>query len=120
MMITETMMSEVADQLGLSQLELRLRNMYKTDDLTHYNMRLLDWHMPALIEQVLKDSNYEQQEKDIEAFNSSNQWKKRGIALTPVKYGLSFLARFLNQGAALVNIYLDGSVAVSHGGVEMG
>ena len=53
-------------------------------------------------------------------FNKANRWRKRGLAVIPTKFGISFTTKFLNQGAALVHIYTDGTVLVTHGGVEMG
>jgi xanthine dehydrogenase/oxidase len=120
MMITELMIAEIADRLQIDALKIREQNMYKPYDLTHYNMPLEDYFIPEMWPQILADSEYEKQKENIEKFNSENKWKKRGIAILPTKFGISFTARFLNQAGALVHIYSDGSVLLSHAGVEMG
>jgi xanthine dehydrogenase/oxidase len=120
MIICEMMVSEVADRLGLDQLEIRKMNMYEEGQSTHFNNELLDWHVPEMWERILNQSNYTERRALVDKFNSENVWKKRGLAVTPTKFGISFGVKFLNQAGALVHIYTDGSVLLSHGGVEMG
>lgn len=120
MMITEMMICEVADKLGMDSVKIREQNMYKPNDLTHYNMPLEDYYVPEMWSQILADTDYFKQRSEIEKFNSENKWKKRGLAILPTKFGISFTCRFLNQAGALVHIYSDGSVLLNHGGVEMG
>lgn len=120
MMITEMIISEIAEKLNLDPVEIRQKNMYKQNEVTHYNMPIQDWFVPDMWDQIIESTNYKQQRKEIDEFNAKNKWKKRGLAITPTKFGISFTARFLNQAGALVHIYTDGSVLLSHGGVEMG
>ena len=120
MMITEMMITEVAEQLNLDPIDVRQKNMYKTNDITHFDAPIEDWYVPEMWTQLMSESNYAQKKKEIDAFNSMNKWKKRGISVMPTKFGLSFGIRFLNQAGALVHIYTDGSVLISHCGIEMG
>ncbi|GES98695.1 xanthine dehydrogenase [Rhizophagus clarus] len=120
MMITENIISEVADKLGVDAVELREKNFYSEGQSTHFNMTLNDWHIPSLYEQVKISSEYVRRRQEINEFNEKHKWRKRGLSLIPTKFGLSFTALHLNQAGALVHIYTDGSVLVSHGGVEMG
>ena len=120
MFIAETYMSEVADHLGMPVEKLREINMYKPHDITHFNQELKDWHVPLMYGQVLSETNYYNRRKAIDDFNSKHKWNKRGLAIIPTKFGISFTAIFLNQAGALVHIYHDGSVLVAHGGCEMG
>jgi xanthine dehydrogenase/oxidase len=119
MLITEQMVSEVADQLGMSVNELRFKNMYKEDQRTPCDFPIEDWHVPEMWQQVLQDSEFEKQRDEIAEFNAVNNWKKRGIAIIPTKFPLG-LPNMLNQATALVHIHTDGSVLVTHGGIEMG
>ncbi|EMC95084.1 hypothetical protein BAUCODRAFT_577650 [Baudoinia panamericana UAMH 10762] len=120
MYIAESYMEEVADQLGMPVEKLREINMYKADEETHFRQSLKDWYVPLMWQQVRSESRYEERKREIEAFNASSKWKKRGLAIIPTKFGISFTALFLNQAGALVHIYHDGSVLVAHGGTEMG
>ncbi|KAK7429576.1 hypothetical protein QQZ08_003955 [Neonectria magnoliae] len=120
MFIAETYMEEVADRLGMPVETLRQINMYRDDDQTHFNQDLGDWFVPLMYKQVQDESNYSQRKHVIVEFNRGNKWRRRGMALIPTKFGISFTALFLNQAGALVHIYHDGSVLVAHGGTEMG
>ena len=120
MFICESYMEEVADYMKISVEDLRRINMYKPGEKTHFLQELKDWHVPLMYEQVWKESNYEARKAAAKAFNRENKWRKRGIALIPTKFGISFTALWLNQAGALVHIYHDGSVLVAHGGTEMG
>ncbi|KAI9664340.1 MAG: hypothetical protein M1831_002273 [Alyxoria varia] len=120
MFIAECYMEECADHLGMPVEELRKINMYKPGETTHFNQPLRDWHIPIMYQQVQDWTNYWEQKRQIDEFNSQNRWKKRGISLIPTKFGISFTALWLNQAGALVHIYHDGSVLVAHGGTEMG
>ena len=73
-----------------------------------------------MYDQVKEEAQYEERKRAVNTFNEEHKWKKRGIALVPTKFGISFTALFLNQAGALVHIYHDGSVLVAHGGTEMG
>ncbi|PYH34622.1 putative xanthine dehydrogenase HxA [Aspergillus neoniger CBS 115656] len=120
MFFAECMISEVADHLQIPVEQLRWQNMYKPGDKTHYNQELKDWHVPLMYKQVMDESSYEDRRKAVEEYNQKHKWSKRGMAIIPTKFGISFTALFLNQAGALVHIYHDGSVLVAHGGVEMG
>ncbi|KAI9734709.1 MAG: hypothetical protein M1818_006696 [Claussenomyces sp. TS43310] len=118
--IAECYLEEVADRLDIPVERLREINMYKSGEETHYNQSLKDWHVPLMYQQVQDETSYTSRRQAITKFNSEHKWKKRGLALIPTKFGISFTALFLNQAGALVHIYHDGSVLVAHGGTEMG
>ncbi|KAL8827805.1 MAG: hypothetical protein Q9191_002962 [Dirinaria sp. TL-2023a] len=120
MFIAETYMEEVADRLGMPVEKLRQINFYKPSEKTHFNQELKDWHVPLMYQQVLKEADYIERRRAVQRYNASSKWKKRGLAIIPTKFGISFTAIFLNQAGALVHIYHDGSVLVAHGGTEMG
>lgn len=120
MFISECYMEEVADHLGIPAREFRELNMYKSGEITHFNQELKDWHVPLMYKQVQEESEYERRLEEVAKFNESHTWNKRGMALIPTKFGISFTALFLNQAGALVHIYHDGSILLAHGGVEMG
>jgi xanthine dehydrogenase/oxidase len=92
---------------------------YKDGETTHYNQALTDWYVPLMYQQVQDESKYWERKTAIETFNKENKWRKRGLALIPTKFGISFTAVWLNQAGALVHIYHDGSVLLAHGGTEM-
>ncbi|EHY58092.1 hypothetical protein HRR83_005050 [Exophiala dermatitidis] len=120
MFICETFMEEVADHLKMPVEKLREINLYKEGDQTHFNQELEDWHVPLMWKQVKESADYETRRKAVDDFNATHKWQKKGLALIPTKFGISFTALFLNQAGALVHIYHDGSVLVAHGGTEMG
>ncbi|KAF2424434.1 xanthine dehydrogenase [Tothia fuscella] len=120
MFISETYMSEIADHLNIPVEKLRDINMYKPGEITHYNQELKDWHVPLMYKQVQEESEYERRRQECEEFNKTHKWNKRGMAIIPTKFGISFTAIFLNQAGALVHIYHDGSILLAHGGTEMG
>ena len=121
----ERVIDAVAHELGLDPLIIRQRNFYpeKTaavHGLTHYGQTVTDCIIQPIVEKLVIDSDYKSRRAAIGAFNKSNRYVKRGIALTPVKFGISFNTTFLNQAGALVHVYHDGSVHLNHGGTEMG
>ncbi|TPX17122.1 uncharacterized protein E0L32_003240 [Thyridium curvatum] len=120
MFIAESYMSEVADRLGMPVEKFREINFYKDEELTHFNQALTDWHVPLMYKQVLQESRYDERREAIAKFNDEHKWRKRGLAIVPTKFGISFTALWFNQAGALVHIYHDGSVLVAHGGTEMG
>ncbi|KAK5086596.1 hypothetical protein LTR05_003764 [Lithohypha guttulata] len=120
MFIAETYMSEVADRLGMPVEKLREINMYKSGEETHFHQELEDWHVPLMWKQVKSEFNYDEKRAEVEKFNAEHKWQKKGLALIPTKFGISFTALFLNQAGALIHIYHDGSILVAHGGTEMG
>ncbi|KAF9200620.1 hypothetical protein BGZ49_009139 [Haplosporangium sp. Z 27] len=118
--IAETYMTEIAERIGMSQEEFREINMYKEGQLTHFNQELKDWHLPKGYFQLKEKTDYEARKAAVAEFNKQSKWRKRGICIIPTKYGISFTALHLNQAGAMIHIYHDGSVLLSHGGVEMG
>ncbi|KAG0207400.1 hypothetical protein BGX28_001339 [Mortierella sp. GBA30] len=119
-LITETFMTEIAEQLGISQEEFREINFSKEGQLTHYNQKLVDYHLTKGYMQLKTKANYDVRKAAVSEFNKQSRWRKRGISLIPMRYGIGFSALHLNQAGALIHIYHDGSVLLSHGGVEMG
>ncbi|MFN4275593.1 MAG: xanthine dehydrogenase molybdopterin binding subunit [Ferrovibrio sp.] len=122
MAATEYVVDEIARHLGRDPLEVRLTNLYGRDDrnVTPYFQTIRDNILPELFDEVLASSEYRKRRQEIDAFNAQNPHLKKGLAITPVKFGISFTTTFLNQAGALVLIYEDGSVQLNHGGTEMG
>ncbi|OQS02432.1 xanthine dehydrogenase [Thraustotheca clavata] len=120
LMMAETMMDHLARELKMDPTELRSRNLYKDQQVTHFGQKLVDYHLPELWERALKESHFRERQEEVVKFNAENKWTKRGIAILPTKFGISFTNKFMNQGGSLVHVYADGSVLVSHGGTEMG
>lgn len=121
MMVIEQAMDDIARYLRLDPLEVRKRNLYRPGrDTTHYGQTIEQHVLPGLIEQLETSADYQARRVEIQAFNQRSPVLRRGLALTPVKFGISFTAKHLNQAGALVHIYTDGSVVVNHGGTEMG
>jgi xanthine dehydrogenase large subunit len=121
MVFCERMMSAIAVKTGLDPLDVRKRNLYsKGRDVTPYGMKVEDNIAREVIETLEKSSDYRSRREATQAFNASHLYLKKGIALTPVKFGISFTLTHLNQAGALVHVYTDGSVHLNHGGTEMG
>ncbi len=121
MLVIEEILDEAARRLSLPPEIVRERNFYRDGDTTHYGQPVKDAGRIEIIWSRLKESSgFAQRREEIDHWNSRHPHFKRGLAITPVKFGISFTATFFNQGAALVLIYRDGSVQVNHGGAEMG
>ena len=122
MVVIEHIMGEIARSLGLDALDVRMRNLYGTRDrnTTHYGMVVENNILKSLLSTLEQTSAYRSRLASISAWNAGSEVIKRGIAITPVKFGISFTATFFNQAGALVHVYTDGSVQVNHGGTEMG
>ena len=125
MMGIERVIDHIAHDLGLDPLLVRQRNFYPDHDqanhgITPYGQTVQDSIINDLTDQLIQTSNYHTRRSAIEAFNQDHDHISRGIALTPVKFGISFNKTMLNQAGALVNVYTDGSVLLNHGGTEMG
>ena len=121
MMFAEAMMQAIAIQTGMDALDVRSRNFYgPRRDVTPYGQKLRDNILPELVGQLEKTSAYRKRRNEIDAYNKTSRVLKKGLALTPVKFGISFTATHLNQAGALVHVYSDGSVHLNHGGTEMG
>lgn len=122
MMAIERAIDAIAWSLALDPLDVRKRNFYGDGDrdMTPYGMRVTDNVLLELIESLEKTSDYRKRRTAVAAFNAKSRFLKRGLALTPVKFGISFTNVMLNQAGALVHIYHDGTVHLNHGGTEMG
>jgi xanthine dehydrogenase large subunit len=121
MLGVETMLDDVAIALGIDALDVRYANLHAaTLPVTHYGQEVHDYVLPDLMRQLEARSDYRARRKQIAAFNAGSSVLKRGLALTPVMFGISFGATFHNQATALLHLYKDGSLAISHGGIEMG
>jgi len=122
MVAIEQIMDHIARERGLDPLALRKRNYYGKQDrnITHYHQQVEDNLLDEITEQLEQSSDYQARRAEISAFNARSPLLKRGLALTPVKFGISFTSSFLNQAGALILIYTDGTVQLNHGGTEMG
>ena len=122
MIVIEAIMGDIARRLGLDPLDVRRRNFYGigSRDVTHYQMKVEDNILEPLVDTLARSSRYAQRRQELARFNAASAVIKRGIAITPVKFGISFTATLFNQAGALVHVYTDGSVQVNHGGTEMG
>ncbi|XP_049867765.1 xanthine dehydrogenase-like [Pectinophora gossypiella] len=120
MLAAETMIRDVAAALNKSYEEIVNANLYREGLLTHYNQTLTYCTLSRCWDECVETSNYRERKKSVDEFNRSNRWKKKGIALVPTKYGISFQVDVLMQAGALLLIYKDGSVLLSIGGIEMG
>ncbi|PVY54937.1 MULTISPECIES: xanthine dehydrogenase molybdopterin binding subunit [unclassified Simplicispira] len=118
----ETIIGDIARALGRDALDVRLANLYGTVErnVTHYQMPVEDNILHDLLPKLEQTTQYRQRQEAIAAWNAANPVLKRGLAITPVKFGISFTATLFNQAGALVHVYTDGSVQVNHGGTEMG
>jgi xanthine dehydrogenase large subunit len=124
----ETVIEQIARKIGKDPLEVRKVNLYQEPAVsgnpatltTQYGQDIEDWIGDKVMAQVEAESDYSRRRISVDNYNKSSKYKKKGIALVPLKFGISFTATMLNQGGALLNIYMDGSVSVNHGGIEMG
>jgi xanthine dehydrogenase/oxidase len=110
-------MEHVARTLNADPEPIKRANFYKQGDVTPYGQPLTYFNIPTIWDDVKKQANYEQRAAQVNAFNAANRWSKQGIAIVPVKYGLVYSANSTNS---IVSIYADGSVEVSHSGIESG
>ena len=122
MIAGERMIEEIAYALGKDPLEIRKANFYGTDErnITPYHQVVEDNIIHRLVEELEQNSDYQKRRAEILKFNQTSSVIKRGIALTPVKFGISFTATWYNQASALLHVYSDGSIQINHGGTEMG
>jgi len=122
MFCIENIIENIAQKLNREASEIRKINFYKDKikNTTHYGMRITDNVIEDIFNKLIKKSNYKKRKVEIDNFNKKNKVLKKGIAITPVKFGISFTTTHLNQGGALVHIYTDGSIHLNHGGIEMG
>ncbi|MBX3570362.1 MAG: xanthine dehydrogenase molybdopterin binding subunit, partial [Rhizobiaceae bacterium] len=122
----ERVIEEVAFATGRDALEIRKRNFYDPmdgragRDVTPYHQAVEDNIIQRIVAELEETSEYQRRRREIAAFNANSRIVRRGLALTPVKFGISFTATHFNQAGALVHVYTDGSVHLNHGGTEMG
>uniref|UniRef100_A0A672VA96 Aldehyde oxidase 1 n=1 Tax=Strigops habroptila TaxID=2489341 RepID=A0A672VA96_STRHB len=119
-LVTETWITEVADKTGLSPEKIREINMYKENEQTHFKQKLDPQNLIRCWNECMEKSAYYSRKKAANEFNKQNYWKKKGIAIVPLKFPFGLGTRYLSQASALVHIYTDGSVLLTHGGIEMG
>ncbi len=121
MLVIERVMDAVALHLGLDSLEVRRANFYRPGrDVTPYGMTVEDFVADRIVDELRVSSDYDRRRAAIQTFNAEHPYLRRGIALTPVKFGISFTTSHLNQAGALIHLYTDGSIHLNHGGTEMG
>ncbi|MBE28975.1 xanthine dehydrogenase molybdopterin binding subunit [bacterium] len=122
MLAIENIVEEIANTLGLDSLEVRRINFYQKEknNVTPYDQVVEDNIINEITNELIVDSGYYSRRKQIDAFNKENKYLKKGLAFSPVKFGISFTTQLLNQAGALVSIYKDGSIYLNHGGTEMG
>jgi xanthine dehydrogenase large subunit len=121
MLVIEEVMAQAAQRLNIPPELVRERNLYQPNQLTPYAQTVDEaGRLSVIWRQLLEDSRFVERRTAVDAFNAAHANAKRGLAITPVKFGISFTATFFNQAGALVLVYRDGSVQVNHGGTEMG
>ncbi len=124
----ETVIELIARELKLDALDVRRVNLYRqpaqsgdAGSMTApYGQVIEDFIADKVLDELEAESGYRARRATVDAFNTKSRTRKRGLAITPLKFGISFTATMLNQGGALVNVFQDGTVSVSHGGTEMG
>lgn len=121
MMICEAWIEHLATALKIRPEELRARNLHETDgDRAFLYQPLLKCPIRRMWSEISESAEFTHRVVEVQRFNAENRWRKRGISILPTKFGISYTATFMNQAGALVNIYTDGTVLVTHGGTEMG
>ncbi len=117
----ENIIHLIAYKLKKDPARIRKINFYDDqNNITPYGQKVENNRLHIIYDRLMSDSEYFERKEQIEQYNKRSKYRKRGLALIPVKFGISFTSSFLNQAGALVNIYTDGSVQVNHGGIEMG
>ena len=123
MVAIEGVIDDISRFLGKDPLEVRKCNLYQKDDgrnVTHYGQKVEQIVLPEIISRLETSSRYRERRTEIERFNDSQAILRKGLALTPVKFGISFVTTHMNQAGALIHVYSDGSIHLNHGGTEMG
>jgi len=121
MIAAEAMLDDIARHLKLDPLAVRKRNFYAPGrDITPYHQTVEQFRLPAMLEQLEDSAELAARRTDVDSFNTQSPIIKKGLAVMPVKFGVSFNVPSMNQAGALVMVYTDGSVLVNHGGIEMG
>ena len=122
MMVIEAVLDSVARVLGRDPLDVRRINLYGTHDrnVTHYGQVVEGNMLPAIFDRLERSSDYRRRRADVSRWNAAESVIKRGLAMTPVKFGIAFTSTIFNQAGALLQVYTDGTVLLNHGGTEMG
>jgi xanthine dehydrogenase large subunit len=122
MVVMENILESIAEHTGLDAFDVRMRNLYGVGErnITPYGQLFDRNHLPEIFATLAARSHYHKRREEVARFNRESRTHVRGLALTGVKFGISFTTKFLNQGNALVNVYTDGTVQVSTGATEMG
>ncbi|HXA36776.1 MAG TPA: xanthine dehydrogenase molybdopterin binding subunit [Steroidobacteraceae bacterium] len=122
MMVIEAILDDIARTLGLDPLDVRRINLYGIHErnLTHYGQPVEGNVLPAILDRLESSSGYRRRRDEVNRWNAAHAIVKRGLALTPVKFGISFTSTLFNQAGALLQVYTDGTVLLNHGGTEMG
>ncbi len=122
LLATEAIIDTVSREIGLTPNQLRAANYYgpNTGEVTPYDQPIEDNRVVDVVERVLANADWDKRRLEIDAFNAKNKVLKKGLAMVPVKFGISFNMPTLNQAGSLVHVYQDGSVHLNHGGTEMG
>ncbi len=118
--VAERIAEEIAYALGRDPLEIRKLNLYQNGQLTPYHQEVNDQILPRIFQEIEASSDYHARRQAVLDWNAKGGVIRKGIALTPVKFGISFTATWFNQAGSLIHIYSDGSIALNHGGTEMG
>lgn len=118
----ENAIEQIGQALNKDASEIRKINFYQEikNNISPYGQTVENNKLNAIFDQLLHDSNYNTRQEEIATYNKESKYSKKGIGITPIKFGISFNTPFLNQAGALINVYTDGSVIVNHGGIEMG
>jgi len=118
----EAIIDRIARYLKKDTLDIRCTNFYgiETNNITHYGQKIENNRLFVIYDQLMKTSEYYKRRSEVNNFNATHEFIKKGLACTPIKFGISFTTTYLNQAGALVNVYTDGTVLVNHGGTEMG
>ncbi|EPS65688.1 hypothetical protein M569_09089, partial [Genlisea aurea] len=120
MLIAENWIQRIAMEVKKSPEEIREINFQREGSMLSYGQRLEQFTLDRLWNELKASSGFSAAREEVDRFNLENRWKKRGISIVPTKFGISFTTKFMNQAGALVQVYTDGTVLVTHGGVEMG
>jgi xanthine dehydrogenase large subunit len=122
MLVIEQVLDDIAHTLGLDALAVRQRNFYDAGsrNVTHYGQTIEHNQIHGMVERLAADAGYLQRRREVAAWNAAGPLIRRGLALTPVKFGISFTSTPFNQAGALLHVYADGTVLLNHGGTEMG
>lgn len=119
-LLMEEMIYQISFALDKDVSVIQRCNFLQNGDKTHYGMEMQEVALPEMYDKLMCDIDYKKLRLEVDSYNNSHKFSKKGIGIVPVKYGIGFTATFLNQGNALVYVYTDGSVSISHGGIEMG